>query len=396
MIFSDLAGQTDQAGTKTLQNMLKSIIIKLNYSLGASRCLNLLQGSRSYVRGVREPGISKRLKLFSDDFVDNDELVNDPEILETESDFMNVGEAHKQFEQEEKQFKNKLSRLVVGQKYFKETAVNFLTWSEKEQIRILNQENPREWSPDKLSESFPADPLTISKIVRNRWQPKDENRIAKHDESVKKSWAKFKTGELEVDPLLAQHLKRFAHRDFKEVSRQKVKRKLGVDIPKPAKTEFLSIITTCKKYSQNDESEKQQREMLRLEQPNEDEMEFPKWRPKNPEQDSIVMTSKISNTMAMMPLREYQKHSPEIDLTETRRDLAQPPKPVRDLTNVTKHKESSVATLHINDKKVFQSLEIQEHITIPKKAWIEGKTYKVDDCFYDDDGEFLYRVPGLK
>jgi hypothetical protein len=34
-------------------------------------------------------------------------------------------------------------------------------------------------------------------------------------------------------------------------------------------------------------------------------------------------------------------------------------------------------------------------IRIPKKVWKEGYTYKVKDCFYDDRGEFLYRVPGL-
>lgn len=34
-------------------------------------------------------------------------------------------------------------------------------------------------------------------------------------------------------------------------------------------------------------------------------------------------------------------------------------------------------------------------IRIPKKAWKEGYTYRVNDCFYDDNGDFLYRVPGL-
>lgn len=34
-------------------------------------------------------------------------------------------------------------------------------------------------------------------------------------------------------------------------------------------------------------------------------------------------------------------------------------------------------------------------IQIPRKVWKEGFTYKVKDCFYDDNGDFLYRVPGL-
>lgn len=34
-------------------------------------------------------------------------------------------------------------------------------------------------------------------------------------------------------------------------------------------------------------------------------------------------------------------------------------------------------------------------IRIPKRVWKEGIIYKVKDCFYDDNGDFLYRVPGL-
>lgn len=34
-------------------------------------------------------------------------------------------------------------------------------------------------------------------------------------------------------------------------------------------------------------------------------------------------------------------------------------------------------------------------IKIPKTAWKKGYMYRVKDCFYDDNGIFLYRVPGL-
>lgn len=36
-----------------------------------------------------------------------------------------------------------------------------------------------------------------------------------------------------------------------------------------------------------------------------------------------------------------------------------------------------------------------ERIRIPKKAYKKGATYKVNDCFYDHDGKFLYRVLGM-
>lgn len=48
------------------------------------------------------------------------------------------------------------------------------------------------------------------------------------------------------------------------------------------------------------------------------------------------------------------------------------------------------------DKYEIQMQEIKDHIYIPRKAYKRGAIFKVKDCFYDDDGEFLYRVPGLE
>jgi hypothetical protein len=36
-----------------------------------------------------------------------------------------------------------------------------LTWSEKQQIIHLHQQNPEQWSPEVLAESFPASPAII-------------------------------------------------------------------------------------------------------------------------------------------------------------------------------------------------------------------------------------------
>ena len=38
----------------------------------------------------------------------------------------------------------------------KENYPNFLNWSEKVQIRFLFNSDPTTWSPERLSESFPA------------------------------------------------------------------------------------------------------------------------------------------------------------------------------------------------------------------------------------------------
>lgn len=37
-----------------------------------------------------------------------------------------------------------------------------------------------------------------------------------------------------------------------------------------------------------------------------------------------------------------------------------------------------------------------ERIRVPADKWKKGCTFKIGDCYYDDDGGFLYRVPGMK
>lgn len=68
-------------------------------------------------------------------------------------------------------------------------------------------------------------------------------------------------------------------------------------------------------------------------------------------------------------------------------DVATVEADLKEKTSVISRKEVSKFIDTINDYPLA--------IRIPKKVWKEGYTYKVKDCFYDDNGDFLYRVPGL-
>lgn len=46
--------------------------------------------------------------------------------------------------------------------------------------------------------------------------------------------------------------------------------------------------------------------------------------------------------------------------------------------------------------KISECETYSQPIQIPKKLYQKGKTYRISDCYYDDDGEFLYRVPGVR
>ena len=305
---------------------------------------------------------------------------------------MNANEVHKEHEKEERNYKKQVQLWMTRNKYFKTQNINFLTWAEKEQIRNLNQQDAEEWNIEKLAECFPADPLIISKILKSKWAPKNEDRIEKHDFAVKKSWQLLKENKLpELDSQLLDHLKKFSGRKFDETQKKNLEIKPLYDFKKPSKTEFLNIITSCKHYSEPEPNVHQIED--------DSQYKIPDRKP-NANKDSFVLDSKSQGTTKHMTLKKFQQISPEMI-----QDSPEPQEPNQiEATNdqnfnallKAKHTTSAVTEFNPERDVVFKSLEIKENILIPKKLWKRGKTYQLDDCFYDDDGEFLYRVPGFK
>lgn len=60
-------------------------------------------------------------------------------------------------------------------------------------------------------------------------------------------------------------------------------------------------------------------------------------------------------------------------------------------TNAVAFQKSKKANIELQDPD-----NLPNKITIPREKWIRGRLYRVNDSFYSDDGNFLYRVPGLK
>ncbi|KAL7018902.1 hypothetical protein ACKWTF_010953 [Chironomus riparius] len=300
-----------------------------------------------------------------------------------EPNFMNLGDTHRQHEKDVRKMKEKVQLMIVGKKYFKDKSPNFLTYNEKEQIRTLHEEDSEKWTVDKLSESFPADPYAISQIIRSKWIPKDTNRIFRHDESVKRNWNEFNEGKLEIDPMLAQHLKKFAFRDINKLAERAPNKRLGVEFPRPKSNEFLSIVTSCSKY--NDE----QHEVKQIEST---ELRMPKHRPDH-DDNTFMMHGNKRFSSESITLADLQEKNPQINEQVMLNEVKTVDK---DLSNIKfkTFEENNFISL-TNNEKLLDKLKIQEKIRIPKKEWRKGKIYKVNDCFYSDDGEFLYRVPGL-
>jgi len=56
---------------------------------------------------------------------------------------------------------------------------------------------------------------------------------------------------------------------------------------------------------------------------------------------------------------------------------------------------SSEIVISAADQRKYEITQVKTRIVIPRKLHRQGATYRVDDAYYDDDGELLYRVPGM-
>lgn len=120
---------------------------------------NYAHNARKLRRNKTDPGIAARKTLVPDkeefkELEDHD--------YDFEADFISVGSAYNQNLNDESLHREKLKYQIVQQRYFKETLPNFLSWSDKEQIRHLHKTNPEEWTIERLAEGFPALPHVVS------------------------------------------------------------------------------------------------------------------------------------------------------------------------------------------------------------------------------------------
>ncbi|XP_026463863.1 uncharacterized protein LOC113366472 [Ctenocephalides felis] len=343
---------------------------------------------RHYVRKVRpksNPGIAERLSLLEDQA--NLDL-DDPSLDfdEHESDFQNLAPTYNEFKKDMAKYRQKERNWIVRRKYFEQQLPNFLTWSEKEQIRHLHKTDPVEYPVERLAEIFPASCEVVQKIVKASWKIQDPKRILNHDKNVEANWKMLKKGELDVDAEYKEHLLKFSSRDKIILDETKYLPQQSMTFDKPQfttqSTEFSSIIQSY------ENSKTKTKEQLKLPSTKDDIINFPQL--DKPLQETYVMNTGTPTSKKPQSFSEFKK---ELNLPD-QQNFPPPAKKIfaQDIPVPIfgkNYQERSFET----DKKV---VPMPEKIQIPKKFWQRGQTYKVNDCFYDDDGRFLYRVPGLE
>lgn len=371
---------------------------------------------RNYARRLQEvsidPGIKRRRNILPN-YGDEPESFD---IDEYDTDFSNLADVYDENAEEVKRSKELLHYRIVKRKYFQSKLPNFLLWSEKEQIRLMHQKNQTEHSPDSLTHSFPALPETISKIIKAKWSPKNQNRIKNHDENVLKNWKQFRNGELNNLPKdLIAHLKKFSNRPEKvsdevhDLSTQRTKP--TVNVITPGKTEFRNIIRDYKSKLKAITSG--QSDVITGKNGTETEVIAAR----NREFFSKNVSRDNENQMCTLN-KNIRISRKEVSLDQLRNNLLQNSHKLRfneklflnQLSQKTEEINSSLKPVEVTSIESsytkFKTSEVVSYeaprlisypnkIRIPKNKWKRDATYKLNDCFYDSNGYFLYRVIGL-
>ncbi|XP_038221825.1 neugrin [Zerene cesonia] len=333
------------------------------------------------------PGLDERLRVFRKDGIKVEDNDAEEFIEQSESSFYNVGEAYNEHLNETLIGKHVIRHHIVKEKYFKENMPNLLTWSEKEQIRHLATTMPDEWTPQRIAESFPVTEAVVKKLLKFPWKPATEQRIARHDASAMRNWRELKEGSLDIPEKLRQHFLKFSERTIPPLNQSSIK----IDLTQEENMgEFESIIKKCAAYgaknehvhegqkmqgdkaNQNHETQKTDKKRLTLDE----------------------LANKIKNRLE----QGQNVDMPDKIIVDSISQVPEPkPDLKRDVELFMSNEKQELTQFKADDNKleVVSGSNYPERIRIPKKAYRKGATYKVNDCFYDHDGRFLYRVIGL-
>lgn len=351
---------------------------------------SLYTAPAKYVRRKANPGIGLQTQVFRREGVfESHENMENVDDLET--DFMNVNKSYNQHEREIQSQREQMRRWVVKRKYFQEKQPNFLTYTEKEQIKLLHSRDPEEWTVERLVESFPASPEIVHKIVRSKWVPRSVKRIKEHDEAVLKNWQSLDKGEFpQINQQHKEHLMKFSARKKEDVDNLEVNWNPRTPLPKPKHNSFQSLITSCKGYA---DKEPPTQVML----PNSKTLPA---KPPGPGEEETYISDKIKDKRTMR-LQELKALKLEDKTPAEAHEVPALNNPngtgVVSKENVFSMERYASNEIVVNseDIKKYEMAKIKDKIYIPRKMRQKGATYKVEDCYYDDDGEFLYRVPGM-
>jgi len=359
-----------------------------------------------------------------------------------------------QFKADEEYLKDLAKRKIIEKKLFpKPPNPSLLTWMEKEMIKYLHKKDAVEWSKERLAESFPATLEVIHKVLRSK-SCYAEAQINKYNKVVVNNWKLLSKGQLDLEPEYQKHLKE-GKRNLdlssgeKNLVEQEIKvnfERSSVALPKPViPGEFASIIVNYNRKLARDKEELnlEVQEVFEVENlfgdntipgtPLEDEvsvytgtallasnidlsrekqMSIQKFRKMYLKKDS-KNTEHIDNPNPFREkylewVKKEEEKSRFASKTVNKIDPSELSKISKDsklLYEAAEREEIDVRMSETGETFIFDpeagykqpyvSPENPEFIKIPEEMRNKYNFYQLGDSFYDRDGQFLYRIPGL-
>jgi len=400
-------------------------------------------------RQLRNLGLDKDDATFKTEDA-NEVLVNMEETLEDK--IIRSKAYRKQFKADEENQRELAKRKIIQKNVFpKAPNPSLLTLMEKEMIKYLHKKDPVEWSIERLAESFPATPEVIRKVLKSQTMYV-KAAIKKYNKTVVENWKLLSKGQLELDPEYEKHLKA-GNRSLslssgeKNLAEQEIRVKLekSLALPKPAiPGEFASIIVNYNNKLARDKQEAslEVQEVIEMQSlfgentipgtPLENEV--------SPYSETALLASSIDlsreKQMDIEKFRnlylkdstkgknvedpnrfrekylEWVKNEGEKSKFATKTvnkidsvELSKIGKDNQLLYEAAEREEidvqlSETGQTFIFDpeagyKQPYTSPENPDTIEIPEEINNKYNFYQLGDSFYDRDGHFLYRVPGL-
>lgn len=378
---------------------------------------------RSYSRRMRSKpdtaGLRRKIALTKD--TDESDVSIDmgdedfADVSQLETDFTNVQESYVAHTWQMKRAREKLQEDITADRYFKVVDPPFLTFSEQDKIKRLHREDPEEWTVERLSEKFPALPNAIDKILKDKWKPTTVERVLKHDKRVVENWKKFQAGKLAVSNSLKSHLLKFGDRASKINLKhsEKIAEFLiapKIEIPKPKHNIFVRLVSSA-------ETEPEQMLLPAKGQTSQEKTNAENSKIQRSDRKAALKESAKLLTFTQFAEKTYEKIHEKSDqeaavlldaYANQSKLISEVNAKDRVLEGLDKTKEIVPTENQVVQKNSLQTYVVKKEtiedtpvtyiypIKIPSGAYKKGKTYRIHDCYYDDDGEFLYRIPGLK
>lgn len=208
-----------------------------------------------------------------------------------------------------------------------------------------------------------------------------------------RNWKELKEGSIDIPQDLRNHFLKFANRVIPPLNENSIKIELKQE---ENIGEFESIVRRC---AAKESSKQSTSEETTLALPDTaDDGEAKKIKSGKPDPKRVTLDELATKIRKRLETGTNVDIGDKFIVDAMKADVNdKKPEQISREIELFKERSDKNTLVEFKDKDVAPTdiMTYPERIRIPKKAYKKGATYKVNDCYYDHDGKFLYRVLGM-